>query len=388
MATEMLPHAPVDQEHRAAVRAGVFIVVAMLATAAVFVILGNAHRLFERSTSYSVHFNDVDGLKLDSPVRLGGLTVGSVEEIVFSPTMNDTRVQVKIKVANEFVKRVRSDSIARVASRGLLGDKTIDLSVGSDEGTVVPNGGELVAGVGGGISSVLKASSAVVENVVTISTDVRKAVDAFTAPEVRQDVTQLVASLQSIFNEVAVGHGALHSIIYDAKTGTDLAALLANATRAAQHLDGAVSKVDAMLEELHTGTGTGHALLYGPEGRQALVELGTTASEVTALIRDVKTSKNAAAHELLFGESKALVDDLARSATSLKNITARVDKGEGSLGAIINDPTAYEDLKTILGNVKRNRLLRELVRLTISNRSEYENTGAPGTTVEPEAKRP
>jgi phospholipid/cholesterol/gamma-HCH transport system substrate-binding protein len=205
---------------------------------------------------------------------------------------------------------------------------------------------------------------------------------------VRQDVTQLVASLQSIFNEVAVGKGALHAVIYDAKTGAEVTALVGSATQVAHRLDAAVTKVDLMLEELRTGDGTGHALLYGPEGRQALVELGATASEVTGLIREVKASKNAAAHALLFGESKALVDDLAKSATSLKNITARVDKGEGSLGALINDPTAYEDLKTILGNVKRNRLLRELVRLTISNRSEYEQTGALRTAVEPEAKRP
>ena len=93
-------------------------------------------------------------------------------------------------------------------------------------------------------------------------------------------------------------------------------------------------------------------------------------------------------HELLYGESKALVNDLSDAATNLKTITDKVAKGEGSLGALVNDPTAYEDLKTILGNVKRNRLLRELVRLTISNRDEFEQTGAPlPPAAVPEAKR-
>ena len=36
----------------------------------------------------------------------------------------------------------------------------------------------------------------------------------------------------------------------------------------------------------------------------------------------------------------------------------------------------YEDLKTVLGNVKRNKILRALVRYSISNRSEVQGVGA------------
>jgi phospholipid/cholesterol/gamma-HCH transport system substrate-binding protein len=151
--------------------------------------------------------------------------------------------------------------------------------------------------------------------------------------------------------------------------------LLVSATQTAKRLDGAVVKVDAILEEVRTGDGTAHSLFYGSEGKRALDELGSAAAQVATLLETVKTSDKGAAHALLYGNSKALVDDLSASATSIKRITDKVDRGEGSLGALINDPSAYEDLKTILGNVKRNRLLRELVRMSISNRSEFERTG-------------
>src|SRR4051794_34796689 len=128
--TSARPPAPADKEHRAAVRAGVFLATALIATAAVVFVLGNAHRLFDREATYAVYFPDVDGLKLDSPVRLGGLSVGRVEAITFSSKMDDTRVRVQIRVSQDFTSRIRSDSIARVASRGLLGDKTVDISVG------------------------------------------------------------------------------------------------------------------------------------------------------------------------------------------------------------------------------------------------------------------
>ena len=61
----------------------------------------------------------------------------------------------------------------------------------------------------------------------------------------------------------------------------------------------------------------------------------------------------------------------------MKKITTRVNAGEGTLGAVINDPTVYEDLKEILGNIKRNRVLRELVRMSISNSDKIEDAGKP-----------
>jgi len=376
--------APAEKEHRSAIRAGLFVVGAAVAMVAVVVILGNAHRLFERHTDFVSYFRDVDGLVVDSPVRLGGLIVGTVKAITFSEALDDTRVQVNFQVSDDFISRIRTDSVARVASRGLLGDKTIDISLGSDQGQPVESGGELIAGSGSDITSVLKAGSQVIDNVVAISDDVRRAVTAFTDPKVRADVTGSLTSLHAVLSEVATGQGALHAVIYDPAIGQDVRALVASGTRVAHRLDAAVLKVDAMLEQVRTGDGTAHALLYGPEGKQALASLSSAAAEVTTLLHDVKASKNAAVHELLYGESKALVDDLSAAATSLKAITGRVDRGEGSLGALVNDPSAYEDLKTILGNVKRNRLLRELVRFTVSNRSEYADTGKPKAVAAPE----
>jgi len=39
--------------------------------------------------------------------------------------------------------------------------------------------------------------------------------------------------------------------------------------------------------------------------------------------------------------------------------------GKGTLGALLVDPSVYEDLKLMLGNVERNRTLRALVRYSI-----------------------
>jgi phospholipid/cholesterol/gamma-HCH transport system substrate-binding protein len=47
---------------------------------------------------------------------------------------------------------------------------------------------------------------------------------------------------------------------------------------------------------------------------------------------------------------------------NLREITAKVNEGEGTVGALIADPTVYERLVTILDGASRSRLLRGLLR--------------------------
>ena len=64
--------------------------------------------------------------------------------------------------------------------------------------------------------------------------------------------------------------------------------------------------------------------------------------------------------------------DLSSAAKSIDNIVKKVERGEGSLGGIINDPTVYEDLKVILGGAKRSKTIKTLVRYTIKKKKEEE----------------
>jgi len=85
-------------------------------------------------------------------------------------------------------------------------------------------------------------------------------------------------------------------------------------------------------------------------------------------------------HQLFYGDSKNLFSDLGAAAADLRVIMGTIRNGEGTLGALVNDPTVYEDLRTVLGNVKRNYILKELVRYSISHRGELEEVGkAPET---------
>ena len=59
---------------------------------------------------------------------------------------------------------------------------------------------------------------------------------------------------------------------------------------------------------------------------------------------------------------------LDQSLTHLDSVLAKVDKGEGTLGALVNDASLHEDLRVLLGGAKRSNLIRFLVNTAIKNK--------------------
>jgi len=68
-------------------------------------------------------------------------------------------------------------------------------------------------------------------------------------------------------------------------------------------------------------------------------------------------------HSLIFdSKGKQLLENLTVTSESIKNITAEIESGEGTLGAIIKDPALYDNLKSLLGGAERSFILRNLIR--------------------------
>ncbi len=61
---------------------------------------------------------------------------------------------------------------------------------------------------------------------------------------------------------------------------------------------------------------------------------------------------------------------LKKSINSLSSILAKIDNGKGTVGALINDPELYNDVRALVGGVNRNRIMRNLIRKTIKDSEE------------------
>lgn len=82
-----------------------------------------------------------------------------------------------------------------------------------------------------------------------------------------------------------------------------------------------------------------------------------------------KSAKNMSALTERLNEELANLH-LKGASKNLNDILAKINDGTGTLGALVNDPGLYDDVKALMGGANRNRVMRNLVRQTIKKNEE------------------
>jgi phospholipid/cholesterol/gamma-HCH transport system substrate-binding protein len=129
--------------------------------------------------------------------------------------------------------------------------------------------------------------------------------------------------------------------------------------------------------EVESGKGTLHEVIYGENGKQAISDLSSAAREIDAVVREVREGKGVL-HSLVYEEGNSnFLRELNELSATLNRVVQDIDKGRGTIGGLVRDPTVYEDLKTTLGNVQRNVLLKALIRYTVDKENLRRGESAP-----------
>jgi phospholipid/cholesterol/gamma-HCH transport system substrate-binding protein len=68
---------------------------------------------------------------------------------------------------------------------------------------------------------------------------------------------------------------------------------------------------------------------------------------------------------------------LKKAVHNLQSILEKIDDGSGTVGALINDPSLYDDAKALFGGANRNRIVRNLIRQTVKSSEASGDTKAP-----------
>jgi len=172
-------------------RLGLFIVstLSMLAVGTFFI--GDRQFLFARTYPVKSAFTSVAGLITGAEVRVGGVQQGIVKSIQLPPTP-DGPIIVVMYLEQSTRNILRSDSIASIAAEGLLGNKYVEVSFGSDEAAPIKPW-DTIAGA----------------PAVDVSDLVKKANDAMT------DVQAGAAHLNAISAKIDQGQGTIGALVND-----------------------------------------------------------------------------------------------------------------------------------------------------------------------------
>lgn len=117
---------------------GIFVVAGMAAMAYISIHLGGVEVLGPEKYTLYAEFESTTGVDPGAAVEIAGVQVGTVEEIDLEKDKFLSRVRMGI----DHEVRIPQDSMASVRTRGLVGDKFIEITPGGS--TERLEGGELI----------------------------------------------------------------------------------------------------------------------------------------------------------------------------------------------------------------------------------------------------
>jgi phospholipid/cholesterol/gamma-HCH transport system substrate-binding protein len=375
-------------------RVGVFVLVALTAFLGMIYALGAKSRLFEAKYTIHAEFSEVGGLAEGATVRLAGVQIGRVAGVEL-PNQPGGKVRVDLSIAKRFSDRVRKDSVARIETQGLLGDKIIEISVGTAEAPPIRPGTVIASKDPADLGQVVSQGAQTVKDVAALASSLRETAEGLKQSRVIDDAGAAMANarkvtdqLARIVNEVERGKGWANALIYQepvalkqlnavvastqkllerVERGEGAAGVLTSSqsTDAARRLVGAMDRLARAVEQPEEG-GLLPGLLVDPKYKSVLEDLRVVARNFRDVSDRLAGGKGTLGALVKDEPGDAGIrqasQDLQAAMANLREITAKINEGEGTVGALIADPTVYERLVSILDGASRSRLLRGLLR--------------------------
>lgn len=238
------------------VKAGIFLVFSGILLMATILLMGGGKTLFEKRYELSVVIPDAGGLSKGAAVRSGGLKIGRVDAIQFSEDYRS--VKVTMLIDQTFQERVRTDSVVKLQTQGVLGDKFLEITSGSPESPAAPAGGTILAEQAKDLSAVIADGSSAVqllkenlanlkeitgamaknkqmENIMSDLSETTSNLKAFSqqmkSGKAMTELNQTLANLRSVSEKMKNGEGTIGALLSDASLYEDLKNLIGGANR-------------------------------------------------------------------------------------------------------------------------------------------------------------
>ncbi len=298
--------------------------------------IGHGRRFLTRAEFIEAHFHRINGLQAGAPVSLSGVRIGAVDSIKFPEDPRATYVVVRMWIQESAADRVHTDSLAQISSIGLLGDKFVELTQGHPGSPVVEPGAVLPSRDPIDYEALLqrKGTDALIANVIAISD-----------------------SMRSLLDQIEKGHGLLSELVHGAQDQQNQLNL-ASIQKTFESVNRLSSDMEEMIAHMNRGKGIAGALLSDEtNGKRFLDNLDRTVHSLqeTSQRVDKLVARFEGGQGLIpqLMENKQYADELLpelkQSSADLKDILHKINGSQGTIGLMVNDPTLYVELKSMLG---------------------------------------
>ncbi len=271
-------------------------------------------RPFEDQYDYHAYFKSAIGLRVSDPVRIAGVEMGKVRNIV----VEDNHVRVDFYVTE--TDRLRTDTIARIRQTNLLGGVFLGLSFGSEKSGLLPPGSAVQTEEGANIDQLI---TNIDRNQERVLGPLGTVVDRSSEP-----LIEAVNRLEKIMVKIDEGEGTL--------------GLLVNNPSLYEELTTMSSRLNSVLVSLEEGQGSLGKMLNDP---QLYDNLNRTMADLAVLTEQIKSGEGTLGK---LANDESLYNEAVTTMANLRELSDTLNRGEGSLGRLLHDDTLYDNLNTMV----------------------------------------
>ena len=294
-----------DQLSWANLKVGIVVLLGIILFIFFISIVGTDANLFTPTYQLKLFMPNVQGLVSGAMVSLGGLKIGFVKDMVFTKRDSVNGVDVIMEIQKKYSPSITTSTSAQIKTIGLLGDKYIDLSIGT-------------------LGEASLAEYAYIPQ--TPSFDLEAAGPKLT--DALNDFTELMGSMKKIAKHIEKGEGSVGRII----TKPDLADEMEHFLKS---LNGAMGAMERKQGALGT-------LIYDPGVAKNLSELTENLKTVTEQIRQGKGT----AGKMIMDDK--LYTNLTSFSSRADSLMAKASNDSSNVSKIISNPDLYNQLLQVI----------------------------------------
>lgn len=265
--------------------------------------------VFSSDNKFHTVYDNVDGLTVSKPVMVNGFQIGRVSKMEL---LENGKIRVEFRISSDYP--VPSNTIARIVNADLLGTKAIVFDLGNST-TMAKDGGVLQSDVQANLLEKVEPLQNKIENLVVKLDSVLTGINSALNDDFQRDFK---SSLRSI------------------------SASLGN-------IENITSDVEKLM---------GSEKIRLANIMQNLEAITNNFKNNNATINSILANLDNLSDDLATMEIKSTIDNANQAMADVHSITDKINRGEGSLGLLVNDDQLYNNLNN--ASAELDELIRDL----------------------------
>ena len=273
--------------------------------------------LFEKSRTFTVLYENVEGLEPSNPVTINGYKIGKVQKINI---INDGTNKLEIKLLIDKEVEFSKSSKAELYETGLIGGKAIAIIPNYNDSSVALNGDYLIGTIKPGLTELvnqrLSPLQEKLESAIKNADEVMLTINRVFDNETKNSIQESIRNFKNLSESLNETNKNINSLIIDNSNSIDkslknielttekISVITENISEAnlkdlINNISSSVADFNSIIAKANNGAGSVSKFL---ENAAVFDNLENATLELEMLINDIKTNPNRYLHFSIFGK--------------------------------------------------------------------------------------